>query len=56
MQTALVGEADVQRVPVRGGVDRDRLCAELVDRADDPDGDLAAVRHEHAVEHQWPAP
>ena len=39
-----VGEADVERVPVGGRVDGDGLGAELVDRADDPDGDLAAVR------------
>ena len=39
-----VGEPDVQRVAVGGRVDGDRLDAELVDRADHPDGDLAAVR------------
>ena len=39
-----VGEADVKRVAVGGRVDGDGFGAELVDRADDPDGDLAAVR------------
>ena len=39
-----VREPDVQRVAVGGGVDGDRFGAELVDRADHPDGDLAAIR------------
>ena len=51
----LVGEPDVQQVTVGRRVDGDGLRAELVDRADDPDSDLAAVRYEDAAEHQWPA-
>ena len=46
-----VGEPDVQRVLVRGRVDRDRLDAELVQGADHADGDLPPVRYEDAVEH-----
>ena len=46
-----VGEPRVQRAFVRGRVDRDRLDPELVQRADDADGDLAAVRDQDAVEH-----
>src|SRR5262249_11429286 len=32
----------------------DRLDSELVQRTDHADGDLAAVRHQHALEHQSP--
>ena len=39
-----VREPDVQSVVVGGGVHGDRFGAELVDRADHPDGDLAAIR------------
>ena len=41
----LVGEARVERALVGGRVDGDRLDVELVESADHPDGDLAAVRH-----------
>src|SRR5262245_44511339 len=47
----LVGQTDVQRVPVGGRVDGDRLDVELVERADDPDGYLTPVRDENAREH-----
>ena len=43
----------MQRVGVGGRVDGDRLDPELVQRADDADGDLAAVRDQDAREH-WP--
>ena len=51
----LIGQPDVQRVAVGGRVDRDRLDAELVQRADHAHGDLAAVCHQHAREHQIPS-
>ena len=47
----LIGEPHVQRVLVGGRVDGDRLDAELVERADHPDGDLAPVRDEDPREH-----
>ena len=46
-----VGEPDVERVGVGGRVDRDRLDVQLVQGADDADGDLSAVRDEDAREH-----
>ena len=53
---SLVGQLDVQRLPVGCRVDRDRLDSELVERADHPDGDLATVGHEDTGEHRRPAP
>ena len=47
----LVGQADVERVGVGRRVHGDRLDAELVDRADHADGDLAPVRYEDTAEH-----
>ena len=51
MRTASVGELDVQRLGVGRRVDRDGFDAELVERADDADGDLATVRYEDTREH-----
>ena len=50
----LIGELDVQRVAVGRRVDGDGLDAELVQRADHADGDLASIRNEHAFEHVVP--
>ena len=50
----LVGKADVQSVLVELGVDRDGSYAELAAGPDDPHGDLAAVGHEHFLEHRPP--
>src|SRR4029450_12168852 len=47
-----VGQADVQRVGVGGRVDGNRLDVVLVQCANDADGDLAAVSHQDAFEHQ----
>src|SRR5439155_15365473 len=47
-----VGHANVHRGRVGSRVDRDRLGAGLVQRADHTDGDLAAVRNEDPAEHQ----
>jgi hypothetical protein len=44
----------VEGVPVGGRVDGHRLDAELVQRADDPNGDLAPVRDEDSCEHAEP--
>ena len=46
-QPRLVGAADVQRAAIGLGVDGNRADAELAQRAEDPDGDLAAIRDEH---------
>ena len=46
-----IGEPHVERVLVGGRVDGDGLDAELVQRPDHADGDLAAVRDEDSVEH-----
>jgi len=48
----VVGEPDVERFPVRLGVDRHRLEPELAAGADDPQGDLAPVGNEHLPEHR----
>ena len=48
----MVGHAHVQSIRVGGRVDGDRLHAELVQRADDANRDLAPVRDEDALEHQ----
>ena len=48
----LVGEPHVQRVLVGLGVHGDGLDAELAARADDPQGNLAAIRDQDLVEHQ----
>jgi hypothetical protein len=47
----VVREADVQRLTVRFGVDRDRLDTELATRTDDAQRDLAAVRDQDLLEH-----
>ncbi len=47
-----VGEPHVERVLVRRRVDGDGLDAELVQRSDHADGDLAAVGDEDSVEHE----
>ena len=47
----LVGKADVQRVLVGLGVDRDGLDAELAAREDDAQGDFAAVGDQDFLEH-----
>jgi len=41
----------MERVGVGGRVDGDRLDAQVVERADDADGDLAAVRDQDSGEH-----
>jgi hypothetical protein len=51
-RVSLVGEADVQRVAVDVGVDRDRRDPELAAGADDAHGDLAAVGDQDLVEHR----
>ena len=52
MHMAPVGEPHVQRVAVGGRVDGNGLDSELVQRADHPDGDLAAVRNRGRVREQ----
>src|SRR5690606_15240070 len=47
----LVGVAQVQEVAIGLGVHRDRLDAELLAGAHDPQGDLPAVRDQDASEH-----
>ena len=49
-QVRLVGRAHVERVAVGLGVDGDGADAELAQRAEDPDRDLAAVRDEDLPE------
>src|SRR5437868_73986 len=53
-----IGEANVQRVAVGVTVDGDGLDAQLFAGADDPQGNLAAVRNEDFLEHPitWAAP
>ena len=46
-----VGLAHVARTGVGVGVDGDRADAQAAQRADDPDGDLAAVGDEDGLEH-----
>src|SRR5579864_5388398 len=46
-----VRHADVKRIAVGLGEDRDRLHAELFARADDAQRDLAAVGDQYFVEH-----
>ncbi len=48
----LVGDAGMQRACVVGSGDRDGLDPELPAGAEDPDGDLAAVRDEQPA--NWP--
>ena len=48
----VVGEARVETLAVGLGVDGHRLDAELLARADDPQGDLPAVRDQYPLEHQ----
>jgi hypothetical protein len=45
-EEGFVGGSHVHRLAVRLGIDGDRPDAELAERAKDPHGDLAAVRHE----------
>ncbi len=47
----LVGLADVERVPVGVGEDRDRAHPEPPGGADDPAGDLAPVGDEEGFDH-----
>ena len=47
----LVGVRRMQGAAVGVGVHRDRADAELSERPEDPDGDLAAVRNEDFPEH-----
>jgi hypothetical protein len=51
-QVGLAGARDVRRVAVQLGVDGDRGDAELVERADDADRDLAAVGDQDLREHR----
>jgi len=51
-RVGLVGEADVQRLAIRVGVDRDRADTHLAAGAMDPDGDLAAVGDQHLAK-RW---
>src|SRR5205807_9338758 len=51
-QNRAVRKADVRAELVRRRVDRDRLDAELVQRADHAHRDLAAVRNQDTREHQ----
>ena len=51
-QVGLVGVAHEERVAIDLAVHRDRGDAHLAQRAEDPDGDLAPVGHEHLAEHQ----
>ena len=47
----VVGEADVQRLPVRFRIHRHGLDAQLLARADHPQGNLPAVGDQHFLEH-----
>ena len=47
-----IGESRVQRAGVRCRVDRHRLHSQLVQRPDDTDRDLAAVRNQNTREHR----
>ncbi len=51
----LVGKAHVQRIPVGLAVDRDRADAEFLARANDAQGNLAAIRHQNFLEHNMKA-
>ncbi len=48
---SLVRVAHVERLAVGVGVYRDRRDAEVATRAQDPQGDLAAVGHQDLLEH-----
>src|SRR5262249_13077812 len=50
-QVRLVGDPRMECAAVDLGVDRHRGASELPQRAEDPDGDFAAVCHEHFREH-----
>src|SRR3954447_18608598 len=53
----LVGEADMQRILVCFGVDRDRLDPQLAARADHAKGNLSAVGDQDFLEHEsWLSP
>ncbi len=49
-----VGLLEPGPAPVGGGVDAHRLGAEFAAGSDDPQGDLAAVGDQDALEHGWP--
>jgi hypothetical protein len=51
-----IGKAHVQRIPVGLRIDGDRLDSQLLARADDPQGDLAAVGYQNFVEHRESPP
>src|SRR5690606_29324540 len=48
---ALVGEADMHRVGVGGGMDGDRLDSQLLAGAQHPQGDFAAIGDQDLLEH-----
>jgi hypothetical protein len=47
----MIGERGVEGLGIRIGVDRDRLDAHLAARADDANGNLAAIRYQDSREH-----
>src|SRR6266542_1954132 len=47
----VIGEADVQRFPIRLGVHRNRLDSELAARAYDSQRNLASIRDQNFFEH-----
>ena len=51
-QVRLVGIGDVQGARIALRIDGHRADAELAERPEDADRDLAAVRHEHLFEHE----
>ena len=50
-QHRLIRHLDVQRVPVRLGIDRNGLDPQAARGLDDPAGDLAAIGNQNALEH-----
>ena len=51
-----VGQVEVRGVAVGLGIDRDDLDAQLLARADDPEGDLTAVGHQNPLKHRQTSP
>ena len=51
MQIGFVGQFQILAAAIRRAIDADRLDAQLVAGADDPQGDFAAVGDENAFEH-----
>ena len=49
----LVREPDMERIPVRLGIDRHGLDPELLADPYDAEGDLPPVRDEDLLEHPW---